>query len=512
MRIKFLHLVIFFLLVGIVYRLLLTQNGNFIFNMDNARDMVDIREMVVLGKPRLIGHTAAIEGVFYGPYWYYLSAIPFILSNGNPYAQIILQIILWAVGGYFALKLVQRYGVIAMVTVGTLWVSSNFLVLSSRYAFNPNPALFLTPLLIFLFEKYLQTKRSLFSITSFALAATFLSNEILFAVLLPIIFITATILTGNKKLFRSKSFWFGVMAFVVVMSPHLFFELRHKFFMTSSLVDFLRGGGDGGENFNLLTRFIYMGRKINEILQPTFLNISFIAFGLVALLGIWLFYLVRQKKLFKDSLLTVLLCYILIPIVGFSLIPVNISSWHWVGVIAAMIILSATAISQSFKVGRIAKVLAAVLFLLITFYSTFNIVDYFIKQQTPSKDPAMFVNELNAVDFVYQKAQGKNFKVYTYLPSVIDYPYQYLFWWRGLQKYDYLPQDYAYQPNKPPYIAQKEKLDSGTHPPSSNLVFLIKEPDRGLRHLWENNFKQYPLLASEMVGPLLIETRQDINK
>ncbi|MDO8619244.1 MAG: hypothetical protein Q7R49_04860 [Candidatus Daviesbacteria bacterium] len=512
MKIKSLYLIILFLLIGVIYRLIITQNGNFIFNMDNARDMVDIREMVELNKPRLIGNTAAIEGVFYGPYWYYLSAIPFMLSGGNPYANIILQIILWSIGGYFALKLVSRYGFIAIITVGFLWVFSNILVLSSTYAFNPNPVLFLTPLWLFLFVKYLETKKNIFSVSLFALAATFFSNEILFAILLPLIIISAIFLTGNKKLLMTRSFLCGVTTFLVVLSPQLFFELRHDFFMTHSLINFLRNGGNESAGFNIFVRLLYMKDKFNEILLPTFLNINLISFGLIGLLGTVIVYSKIKKNLLKDNLLIILLCYILIPMICFTLIPVNISSWHWVGVVSAMIVFSGILLSQSFKIWVPFKVVSLILFLAIISYSLIGVNLYLERLKRPSNDPSMFINELNAVDFVYKQAAGKNFKVYTYLPSVIDYPYQYLFWWRGLNKYGYLPDDYAYAPNKPPYITQKEKLDTGTRQVSSGLVFLIQEPDRGLRHLWENTFKNYQLLDSRMVGPLLVETRKDITQ
>src|SRR5574337_631129 len=92
------------LLIGLIYKLLITRDGNFIFNMDNARDMVDVREMVVLHKLRLTGPTSGIEGFYNGPGWYYLLAIPFVLTGGSPYAEVILMITLWLIGGYFLLK------------------------------------------------------------------------------------------------------------------------------------------------------------------------------------------------------------------------------------------------------------------------------------------------------------------------------------------------------------------------------------------------------------------------
>ena len=114
--------VLLVLVLGIALRLFISHDYNFIFNMDNARDMVDVREMAVLQKPRLIGPTTAIEGFYNGPGWYYLLLVPFILTGGDPYGAILMEIILWAIGGYFLLTLVSKYyGKLAFLAVSIIF-------------------------------------------------------------------------------------------------------------------------------------------------------------------------------------------------------------------------------------------------------------------------------------------------------------------------------------------------------------------------------------------------------
>lgn len=508
------YIIIFLLIIGFVYRLILTSDGNFLFNMDNARDMVDVREMVVLGKPRLIGHTAAIEGVFYGPFWYYLSGVPFFITNGDPYGSILLLIFFWVVGGFFALKLASRYGILSVILVGSLWVASNVVVLATVYGFNPNPAMLLTPLFVFLLDKYLTTKKSLYSILSFGFAGMFFSFEIMFAVLVPFIILLSIILTKNYKLFKTKSFLFGVVAFGLIVSPYLLFELKHNLFMTNSLINYLTNVKAGGEHviINPVQRFQYITKLFYEMLLPTFMNFKFFTVGILVLAAPVLVFLLRKKQLFKDNVATILFLYIFVTLIGFSLIPTIINSWHWVGVVAASIMLTGFIVSSAMKLTLVGKVAAIIVFLSGVSFSIMNVSDYFINPKQESMDPSLYKNELKAVDYVYQKSEGKNFKVYSYMPSVIDYPYQYLFWWWGLKKYGYVPEDYAYEPNKPPYISQKERLPTGKKPESSGLIFLIKEPDRiGYRGDWEDHFKQHKLISSEMVGPLVVEIRQELN-
>ncbi len=121
-----------------------------------------------------------------------------------------------------------------------------------------------------------------------------------------------------------------------------------------------------------------------------------------------------------------------------------------------------------------------------------------------------YKNEIAAIDFVYKYADGKNFKVYTYLPSVYDYPYQYLFWWYGQKKYGYIPGEYVYSPNKPTYIPSQDKFQ-GRKDNFSGLVFLIKEPNRGYnwRSGWEASYRFMKLLSSVKIGLLDVEVRQE---
>ena len=69
-------LIVIILFSGILYRLALTWDGNFLFNMDNGRDMVDVREMVETGKLRLTGPPLPLKVFIMDPpgtiFWQFL--------------------------------------------------------------------------------------------------------------------------------------------------------------------------------------------------------------------------------------------------------------------------------------------------------------------------------------------------------------------------------------------------------------------------------------------------------
>src|SRR5258708_2135392 len=191
---KTLILIILLILFGVFYRVILTSRDNFIFNIDNARDLVDVREMVELRKLRFIGPTSGIEGLYDGPAWYYLLAIPYVLSSGNPYAAILMLIFLWALGGFFILKIVNRWGIFAVLLVASFWIASNFIVLANLYTFNPNPIIFLMPIFIFFGERYLKRGRILDGIGYFGLPGLFFNFEMVSVFFLPILILASLIL------------------------------------------------------------------------------------------------------------------------------------------------------------------------------------------------------------------------------------------------------------------------------------------------------------------------------
>lgn len=485
------------LILGLVYKVASTSNGQFLFNMDNARDMVDVREMVVLHKLRLIGPTSGIEGFFNGPGWYYLLAIPFVATGGNPYGEVLLMIFLWLIGGYFAMKLAQRWGMLIMILVGILWWSSNYVALSTVYAFNPNPVILLTPLFIFLMEKYLNKPTLTLSVGIWLLAALFFNFEMAYGLFVPII-IFLTIFLSNKKFFRTRNFWLGSIIFLVGLLPQIIFNYRHQMLFLNALTNHLPGVSPDYMNRPEKIFQLYYSVTSATLMNSNLLSGLFIAGFILAVL-----YAFKVK----DRLALILSLLILVPFLGSVILPLNFMPWHLGGAMAAVILMLGFLFFQ--LINTKLRVIFVITTLLILVYSIFNLELQQFLSPKMSNDPSNFHNEVSAIEWVYEFSQGKNFKVYTYLPSVIDYPSQYLFWWIGKTKYGYLPVDYAYLPNKPNYISNKDRLKLNNNPPDSGLVFLIEDPNRAdLLDLWKNSFRGMGLISSNRVGPFTIEVRK----
>lgn len=271
--------------------------------------------------------------------------------------------------------------------------------------------------------------------------------------------------------------------------------------MSKSVINFLSQGG----SFNLLSRTTSVYGSFYSTLNATFMNQSIIT---LMFLGLFFIYLVSFLKRFKSKEIfeTSCLLFVLIPFGGYVLLPVQVNSWHLGGAMVALILLLIIILNKLSKLGLVIS-------LLVIFYALFNIVRFFTHDLLiPNQDPSLFKNEIAAIDYVYEYANGKNFKVYTYLPSVYDYPYQYLFWWYGKKKYGYIPGEYAYSPNKPTYIPSQDKFQ-GKKDGFSGMLFLIKEPDRNdTRSGWEGPFAKLETVKKQIVGSLEIEIKREINQ
>ena len=330
-----------------------------------------------------------------------------------------------------------------------------------------------------------------------------------FGIFIPLIILASVILTKNLKLLKQKGFWVGVGAFALTLLPQIIFDLRHQFIMSRAILRHL--SENSGNGFNFLNRFQVIASSFYDTFLPILMNHKMFT-GIILLLSVPLAYnFIKEAK--KDKLVYVSMIFIAVPFLGYLILPVTVNPWHLGGDMAVSLILIAYLLKKLMEGRIVSKLISVALSISIVWFGLLNIGNFFLNDLgKPNLDPSLYKNEISAIDYVYQKAAGQNFKVYTYLPSVYDYPYQYLFWWYGQKKYGYIPGEYVYSPNKPTYIPSQEKFQ-GVKDNFSGLIFLIKEPDRiQTRQAWENDFKDMEFVSKEMLGSLELEVRREVKK
>lgn len=499
-------------LVTSVIKFMEVSGNNFPFTMDQGRDMVDMRHMVVTHTPRLVGPTTSINGVLLGPFWYYFNLPAFLIGGGDPSTVVYWQIIWYQISAIALWWIIKKKNNSLATIIALLYLFMPTGFNTARYFWNANSMPFFTSL--FFISLILATEKTNFVrlLILGLVAGLSMQIEAAFGILffpfafLYYIFLSlqsrqsrASILTQFKNLISLTA------GFGITLIPQAFFELRHGFIMTKILISEFTGKGEMlGEKITFSTRLsqrweylLDLIRHQNHIPETPLLIIFAFAFIYVV------YKLIRQKPIKKQSLFFVSFGFIVFSAIFYIIFPQKLKIWYTLGLSVPLMIFISSFFSELYNSNIKFLKIVTVLFLMFTVF-------YSIKAQTSyiednygkiSNDRSNMANEIAAIDWVYQNADGRGFKVYSYLPSVYDFPYNHLFWWYGNKKYGYQPWETAYLPNQPEYIKDVPKIWKSTKPlDKSQITFLIIEEDGEMPQRtkdWLGNFSSLCLVKQE---------------
>jgi hypothetical protein len=471
---KLFWIILVFSLAGLLLRLLFIWKHSTAFTYDQARDLLDLREMWLLKKPRLIGANTSLHGVFYGPFWYWLCFPFYVLTGGHPMTNLIpiLLISFFIPLVFYVLIKDKRLGFI----LSTLYIFSHSFFTRSIVALNTNPVIYFTPLFLVLLVKFYQEEKNLFLYLTMFLAGTAFHFEPIIGILwIPILLLSSLYLKKINKIIRNKK---AVFFFIIPFLPQLIFEFRHDFLQTRAFLRLITGSGssltpaDGGLAFRFFDRM--------RVFKDSFLFqnggslwFSLLSLGLICLA---VFKLAKSKKIRrKNYFLTICMISLAMVFAGFVIYPFALWPWYLGVVDALMVTLIGLGIYYLFSWKRRYIILTFGMLIIFLFL---NLSHYFPwpLDQGFSPNVANLRTRLKVVDLVYNEADNRGMKIYTFAPYVYDYPYQYLIWWRARTKYEYLPEEYYYLPNQPAYVASKQKADLIISSEKAECDFLIIEP------------------------------------
>lgn len=397
---------------------------NLFFGFEQGRDALVVKE-ILGGKLTLLGPKTDIEGLFHGPLFYYLIAIPYFFGQGSPVVVSFFLIFLSSLGIpliYFLAKSLfnHRVGILAAI----FYTFSYGSIVFSRWLANPVLAPVFVMLLVLSLVEIKKDQRYLL------LLAVSLAAIIHFEVVAAIFLLPAVVIywwwerlpkPGIKYL--SLSF----LLFLVLLSSYPLFEIRHNFLQTTALVSFLvslKQEGIGNPDDLIKVLHLYFD-EFTLFLTP------FLSLGVILLL--LAFVLLRQRLLFLWLLTTPLIMLI------FSRFAL---SHLFLALGPAFIIL--TAYLVDFLLRKNLPVLGwslTILVLIINLVALFAFLPqnrgvFFQAGQRLFK----YGDMLRTVDYIYQEAKGEKFSIHPFtIPYFSDHGWRYLFLWYGRKKYGYLP-------------------------------------------------------------------------
>lgn len=469
------------------------KNNNLPFTTDQGRDMIDIRSIAVGHKPRLIGPTTSINGVHLGPFWYYFNLPPFMASGGNPGSLLVWQIIWYQLAGLLLYLYLKKEN-----STLAFFASVFFLIMplgfnTSRYSWNANAMPIFTALFILALFALIRNQTSKKALITGLLAGLSLQVEAAFGVLFfPFAFFY--LLRFTRK-FKTHLWLF--LGFLITLIPQGIFELRHQFSLTKVfLVEFSGKSSMLGQRLNFGERLADRLSTITALVRDSsHLPESYLfpIFGITCFMAFVLIFKKNQTK-FNQQFLLLNISFILFTLIFILAFPQPLKDWYLLGLSVPLVLLYSSSLASIFSLGDRYLNLALVFLVVFSFYFTFLAQSEYlsVSQQMGSANRSSLKNSLSDLDWVYYHADGRGFRTYSYLPSIYDYPYQYLYWWYGQKKYGYQPNDVAYLPNQPEYIENMQMYLTNTRPlPGNEPTFLIIENDDqnpAFEKAWKGNF------------------------
>lgn len=490
-------LVILILLFAFLLRSNLYIHGDFNFFLDQARDMMLVKDIVVNKDIPLIGARTGMGGIFHGPIWLYMITPFFILSGGNPFATLVplfllVSLSIVAVAFFVGQKL---YNTATGLFFALLLAMSRPLHEANTITTNAQvmPLIFL----IYLFGiiKFMRGNDKYLILSMFTIALG-IHFESAFSVFLIPLTLVAIVL--RRKLPKIKYVLFGLGAMLLAVSNYILFELRHSFLMTQAIMKLFQGKVEpirGYEaysdiGFRVQDRANMLSNYFNDtIYKPDTLTVLLVLCVLIGA-GVLRFLSKTKGKEYKQQNKEYLFI-LLVPVLYYALFvlyPMPLWSHYTLSLTVTAALLLSFAMSQLVSVvaGRV-LVAGFIVVLLIPAMLWINQIYINPQPYNPGFDGS-YKNQLSAAEKVFEDAGEEKFGYFQYSTAILTYNMDYLMWWVGKEN---------------GYIPPNEKL-----PTTYLIMYPTNASDSSAHEFWKKNVIKTNAPVSErwiMQGNIVVE-------
>lgn len=404
-------------------------SDNLFFGPEQGRDLLVVKTIAQDHKLTLLGARTEIEGIFYGPFYYYLMVIPFVLSQGDPVfiegflilLNCITVFIIYFLGKELCNK---RVGFLS----AALFTFSFGLIAFSRWLSHPPLVVPLSCLFFLFLTRFLKgdKKSLLFLSIVYGLCGQvqFLSYIFLGAALL-----VSIVVYYKKFLSVSKIFLVGniLLLGLVAFGPILLFDLRHNFLISTSMVSLVTMKSGFYISFfdslkivlqMFLDMFTYAIIPISAILGFLVLFFSFAALAI-------------SKNVSSQSKV-ILIAWIVCPILILILLRHAVVEHYFLPFMSAWVLLVAIGIEYIMK--KIHKEAGIIILIAVILCSLF-----IWNRDLPGNKNIRFQlvqpglrysDQVQALHYIAKESKGKPFELEAYtIPYWLPQAWEYLFWY-----------------------------------------------------------------------------------
>ncbi len=415
------------------------------FGYDQGRDAFQMQR-ILHGHLTLIGPTTGLDGVFLGPFFYYLLLPFYLIGNGNPmvaaYAMVFLHVLTVFVIYLFAKRIA---GVYAGAFAAILFTFSHTNISYARWIANPTP-LPLFALLAFgsLWWALEKRKTWMFVLTGMFLGLCFqleAANAIWF-IPTSVLIVATDIWQSKEKKKLIRFMTLGILVasgFILVSLPQILFELKWNFLISRNVLKSFLETHDVTMMMSIPRRIPLLFLLFSRAFFPQ-MNILF--WGIIGG-GAVLLYRLRSSFL-KNRGLRIVLLWLFVPLF-FQILYTGNHGNFWDYYIIAQHPVLYIVIGSLFALSS--KRIQAVGLLVLLVAVSLNILQWKAVLK-PYPDRYSLQKQVEAVNWIINDAAGIPYGVWVYTPSYQDEADRYVMWWVG-QKRGIMPEIRAEQQ---PYI------------------------------------------------------------
>ena len=415
------------MLLGIGLRAPEVLNHNPIFGFDQGRDYLAVRKIVVERKPTLIGSEvgagmAGLQYIFHGPYYYYTLVAPFILFGGDPYGGLVLMFVFGVASLFLGFFFVKKSFGVKMALIATLLLAVA-LSAQSRFIWNSHPATFFILLVFWAVYKLPKNQQKYFFLANFLAGIIYGFQLAISVTLILTLFLFAFSIAKIKNI---KVYFYGILGVILAYLPFFGFEFRHGLKATRNL---LRMNFAGGFK-NHLSAFWF--NFCDTFYVPQSGHWWLLGFLVIAAI----YFLLKQKTGCRRYFVSFLLLMIPVTFSIFVFLDSPVWGHYLIHLHLAYILLFSFFLTKS-RLRPVRIVLC--IFLLLMAPRIWQEIGKAHQDYYDHGGVAKMRGKLEAIDYLYQDADGEEFNVLVFTPPVYDYAYQYLLTWYGQKQYGYLP-------------------------------------------------------------------------
>jgi hypothetical protein len=487
-----------------IIRYLQTRNYNTAFTFDQSRDMLDIRALGTFKDLAVFGPTTSINGLRLGPFYYYLNLPAYWLGGGSPQTLVYWNIVLFLVTGGVVFWFFRKRNIVLGFLISTVFLMSPQLFATTRYFWNANTATYLSVYYFLALWNFVEKKDKKGALI-LGITAGFLTQfEAAFGIVC-LAFSVILILINNRKLVSFKNFFLGLLPWFL---PQIALEIKNKFQMTKLLLGIFTGSNDVlGDKLGIGQVIGLHWKTIKQFFEGQFILPYNWGFGLLIVAIILILINKKYRKMglyFLSFLVFAFVFYV-------AIYHHELKNWYLDSLRVWYCFVIGIGLANIGKYKKIAAIILTVA-LVRNFYLVKVDQLQSIGVNTNSDDPKNLGNLIKNVDWVYEKTGGKGFKAYNYVPEIYDYPNQYLYWWYGIKKYGYMPEQVSYSLTEvPEYIRTQNKFyeKNKTGEGKIALIYETKSTYVG----WLNQFKEYCVTDQKVTGwKTTLEIREKCKK